>query len=476
MESLDELMVGIKEHVEKWEEMVLGWVYQVAREVAVMVLEEVDEELKWGREAGLRVVGRRWRWVTTLFGDIKIRRRMYRDSRGKTRFLLDEAMGLRRGSQASAGVEKLATYLCSYLSFGKSAQLLAMLMPQGISHTTIHRLVGRVVGPHLEEEAREIEEVYQDGVIPESQGRVVSHLMVEADGSSIALQREEEKRGEAKIGIAYEGWEAVGEGRYRLREKTSYAGMMDGERFWEGFSLVLARKYDLGKVGQVIVGSDGADWAKKGAEWLGGIHQLDRFHLLRALRRGLPEEKVMEVYRACIEGDVARADGLVLEAQLKAKGELRQEIGRVRGYLLSNGPGLRDYRLEVGFGGMRGLGAIESNVDKLIANRLKKRGMSWTKAGANRMLRLIQLREAGELDDWIARRSGGRKKDDGGEACRVEAPAGPPTSLDHVWLEAGLPALHGPHPNRPWVKALSGLCQATSARYPHTPRIPPTKC
>jgi len=26
------------------------------------------------------------------------------------------------------------------------------------------------------------------------------------------------------------------------------------------------------------------------------------------------------------------------------------------------------------------------------------------------------------------------------------------------------------------VKALSGLCQATSARYPHTPRIPPTKC
>ena len=41
MESLDELMVGIKEHVEKWEEMVLGWVYQVAREVAVMVLEEV---------------------------------------------------------------------------------------------------------------------------------------------------------------------------------------------------------------------------------------------------------------------------------------------------------------------------------------------------------------------------------------------------------------------------------------------------
>ena len=41
MESLDELMVRIKGQVEEWEEMVLGWVYRVAREIAVMVSEEV---------------------------------------------------------------------------------------------------------------------------------------------------------------------------------------------------------------------------------------------------------------------------------------------------------------------------------------------------------------------------------------------------------------------------------------------------
>jgi len=40
MESLDETRVRIKGQVEEWEEMVLRWVYQVAREVAVMVLEE----------------------------------------------------------------------------------------------------------------------------------------------------------------------------------------------------------------------------------------------------------------------------------------------------------------------------------------------------------------------------------------------------------------------------------------------------
>jgi hypothetical protein len=55
--------------------------------------------------------------------------------------------------------------------------------------------------------------------------------------------------------------------------------------------------------------------------------------------------------------------------------------------------------------GLRGLGAIEGNVDKLIAERLKKRGMSWTKQGADRMARLISLREMGKLNTWIERPS-----------------------------------------------------------------------
>lgn len=47
-----------------------------------------------------------------------------------------------------------------------------------------------------------------------------------------------------------------------------------GERFWEGFSLALAKKYDLSQVGQVIIGSDGAGWAREGTDFLDGIFQL----------------------------------------------------------------------------------------------------------------------------------------------------------------------------------------------------------
>jgi hypothetical protein len=41
----------------------------------------------------------------------------------------------------------------------------------------------------------------------------------------------------------------VGQDRYRLKEKMTYAGIMDGEKFWDTFSLRLAKRYDLAQIG-----------------------------------------------------------------------------------------------------------------------------------------------------------------------------------------------------------------------------------
>jgi hypothetical protein len=261
--------------------------------------------------------------------------------------------------------------------------------------------VGRVADGYIDEEAKEVAEVFEEGVIPEIEGRIVPYLLVEGDGTNIALQREEERRAEAKIGIAYEGWQLVGKDRHALKGRTTCAGVMSGQQFWEGFSVALAGKYDLDKIGQVILGGDEAEWVTNGAEVLGALYQLGRFHLLRALRGGLREEEVKAVYEAFITGDVAEADVLLRQAQGRAEGEAAQKIARLRGYLLNNAPGLRDYRLEVGRPDLRGLGAIESDIDKLVAHRMKKHGMSWTKRGGDRMVRLIFLREKGQLQGWV---------------------------------------------------------------------------
>ena len=289
-EMIDELRQEIKRDVGKWEEALLKWAYKVGRQVAVVLLEEMDDELMRGREVGLGVEWFRGRWVTGVLGDVWIERRMYRDEEGKYRYLLDEALGLRKGCQVSPWLEGLA----SYMPYGKCEEVLSRITLVGYRILPIleRPFTGWSVGdnPYVENEAKEVAEVFDDGVVPDSEGRVVSHLMIEEDGTSIALQHEEERRVEVKVGIAYEGWEVVGQDRYRLKEKMTYAGIMDGEKFWDTFSLRLAKRYDLAQIGQIIVGGDGADWVKKGTEMFGGVYQLDRFHLLRVLPKGKDAE------------------------------------------------------------------------------------------------------------------------------------------------------------------------------------------
>lgn len=65
---------------------------------------------------------------------------------------------------------------------------------------------------------------------------------------------------------------------------------MDGSQFWEGFFLALARKYDLSKVGRVIVSGDGAPWVKEGAALLSDIYELERKPKKLLDLRGYPME------------------------------------------------------------------------------------------------------------------------------------------------------------------------------------------
>ena len=199
--------------------------------------------------------------------------------------------------------------------------------------------------------------------------------------------------------------------------------------------------------------------SKKVPGFFGGIYQLDKFHLKRAIHRGLANDPLVpEVYQACITGEIEKADRLLLEAQQKGDTDRESEIMGLRGYLMANCYGLRDYRLEVDDDNLRGLGAIEGNVDKLVANRMKKRGMSWTIRGAQRMARLISLREMGKIHYWITHRDKSEERSLSGK----EISKGKVTKRQDngAWFKAEIPALYGPHQNRYWVKMLRALtCQ-----------------
>jgi len=108
MEKIDEFREKLKEDLGGWEEKIFEFACDLARTLTKEVLEELDNELMQGRDEGMKVVAYKKHWLTTIFGDIRIKRRLYRDKDGDYRFLLDEKMGLDKGSYVSPKTKELA--------------------------------------------------------------------------------------------------------------------------------------------------------------------------------------------------------------------------------------------------------------------------------------------------------------------------------------------------------------------------------
>ncbi len=71
------------------------------------------------------VVRRKERTVVTLFGVVRVNRRLYRDrATGAPRWLLDEAMGRPARERISPAVQELATDLAVRMPFGEAAGIL----------------------------------------------------------------------------------------------------------------------------------------------------------------------------------------------------------------------------------------------------------------------------------------------------------------------------------------------------------------
>lgn len=150
---------------------------------------------------------------------------------------------------------------------------------------------------------------------------------------------------------------------------------------------------------KLIVGGDGATWIKSGADaFHGSLYQLDRFHIHRALLRATGSiGSAAKAYKLAVTGDVLGAN-TVLESVAEKNPDKETEISKCINYLKSNAAGLIDYRDRIKNSSvdLRGLGSIESNIDKILANRLKKRGMAWSYGGVHHMAKVIQTTSNGD--------------------------------------------------------------------------------
>jgi hypothetical protein len=435
-----------------WEEESYQIGCAAARQAALTRLQALEEQLFTTLPLNWHIIAHKERTLVTRFGEITLKRRLYRDPQGQPHFLLDEALGWQPGQLATPSLQECIVNLCAQGTFRPSNQTLANLTAGVLSTPTLYRLVQKTAKQALETEARDCQAVFERGEIPQGD-KQIPILFAEGDGTWISLQQEEQQHYEIKDGIAYEGWERLPgeEERYALVGKRVYCQGSEKISFWEGASLEWSRVWDFAALKEMVIGGDGAKWIDQGvAIFAGAIRNLDSFHLARACSRGWQEGRA--IYEAIRAGQVDQARSLISQAIPKEG----QGAAQSRSYIENNLVKGRDWRTQSEREG-KGLGTMESNQDKLICNRMAKRGLSWRKEGALRMAKVLQLRANGEIRAHCERRQP-VKGDMPGKVKRKQDN----TNGDPKWLEAGLPALIGPHASRPWVNKLRNLSNLSS--------------
>jgi hypothetical protein len=293
-------------------------------------------------------------------------------------------------------VKEMGASLASTQTYRLAADQLSYLTGTELSPNTVQRMAWRVGERIVAGEEAQRQRVFESGEDLKGGPIEAPVLYGESDGVWIHLQREEKRSAEVRVAVLSSGRIPVGKDRYRLENKHAWTALEVTSEQWQEQILQEAHlTYDLEKTKVLICGGDGGAWVRRSFERLGlpDHFVLDRFHLQRAARRGFENKETagQVVARLQKEGYAAVSDELQGYVQ-QAQGKPQEKLLEFKEYVSNNQEGLIDLKhrgLEVG----SCLGAIEGNVDKLVAHRMKGRGCSWRLRGAKVMLALCRHRE-----------------------------------------------------------------------------------
>ena len=391
------------------------------------VIDQLDDELPHPGP-GWESVGKKARSLNTLFGmELCIRRRGFRrrdpsaggdQEQKELYFPLDEALGLPREERFCPLVQQLGVMLATELSFRGAAGLLRSVFSVPVSHQQVHRWAQEAGEEREQEVAGKVAAAFAEGQEVAAGEKVAPTVVVEADGVWVRLQREQQRSLEWKLGIVHAGWEAESPAgkQMRLIDQACWGGTLTTEAFWERGVVTLAEQYAFPSIQRVVRSGDGAAWIKAGQEHLRPAEfYLDPYHRNQALLRGLGHDRaLLKEAEAALEGEEwERLDALLQRAALTAPHpKAKERAQEARRYLQANWEGLGDWRKRPGPQppGAKQLGTMESQVRHIAAARMKRRGASWGKVGANNMIQLRLLGHTGELHNWLDRRGAQRSE------------------------------------------------------------------
>ena len=454
---------NFKEFEEKIYDLVCGKTVEIIEEV----FELVDKELMENRDKSrLKNKDKKGRTLKTKIGCLELNRRYYKDTEeDEYCFLLDQYFNIPSNERQSPALKESALKLIQDATYRVSSDMIEELLGVSVSHQAIHNWVQDVGEKISKQKEKERKELFEDGVVPDndSDREEIDHIFVEADGVYINLQQEEKSSGELKLGMSYQGWERKhpSSEEYRVIDKKFYGGVFESTKFWEQTASNLHKYFRFNEDAVTVLNGDGAGWIATGEEYIpySPYRVLDSFHWNRKILRKLGRSSfVPKVQEAIKEHDKDRLIEVLEKAKsYRKKQKDKKKVEELKEYLLNNWEALKDYReedLDLPKN-IRGMGAIESNIDKILANRFKKRGMRWSKDGARNLAKIILADRNDELEGALSRLNWEFKDDEIEKEYRTVKDI---ISQNKYQIKRGkLPALEGPDAGKSWVKGLRDI-------------------
>jgi hypothetical protein len=462
--TLPSLQVTIPEgelDIQHLEKFVFHLIKIIGQHILTSILQFLDNQLRKERKRGeLSNCGKRSKYLLTLLGNITYSKHLYRDQEGQYRCLLDEKLGLKPNQRMSTHYQKV-TGLFSFVagSYRNAQRFLEYCYGDCPSFECIRQQV-QLQGTQIQQLEEYAFDQNLDKALKLNPTPVQSDpIYLEVDGTMIHLQKQKKKKAELKLAIIHKGKEkrypAGTSDAKKLKDKLAYAGIGPGNEFMAQVSLLAEEKYQVYDHNLILVGADGATWIKEGAKdyFPNCIYQLCPFHLKRKLIQTLSYNRKTksEISSLLGKGNVPEAL-LLLEEEKSKNPQKKDELNELSTYLINNAEGINavDRLKEKGLP-VDTMGAIEGNIDKILANRFKKRGMSWSPSGALNLVKVGQLIINDNWDDfWPSEPEVILKQIKPKEEYHFP-------KEDKYDRSYSLPVLVGPHQDRNWVKQLKEL-------------------
>jgi hypothetical protein len=463
--TLPSLQVTIPEDeldIQHLERFVFQLAKIIGQHILTSILQFLDNQLRKERQRGeLSNCGKRSKYLLTLLGNITYQKHLYRDQEGQYRCLLDEKLGLKPNQRMSSHYQKI-TGLFSFLagSYRNAQRFLEYCYGDSVSFECIRQQV-QLQGTQIQQqEEYAFNQNLEEALKSTTPTPVKSEpVYLEVDGTMIHLQRQKKKKAELKLAIIHKGKEkrypAGNSDARKLKDKLAYAGLGPADEFMAQVSLLAEEKFHVYDHNLILVGGDGATWIKEGAKdyFPNSIYQLCPFHLKRKLTQTLSYNRSQksQVSSLLEEGNISEAL-LLLEEEKDKNSQKKDELNELIIYLINNSEGINAVdRLKAAGLPVDTMGAIEGNIDKILANRFKKRGMSWSPSGALNLAKIGQLIINDDWDDfWPSEPEVILKQIKPKEAYHFP-------KEDKYDRQYSLPVLVGPHQDRGWVKELREL-------------------